>query len=84
MLLNAKFVKGFVVGNKNDFNDAQAIFDAVSRPNKRVVAIKTEVQQDRQLLHNLRQDLVKRRTALVNQVRGVLRERGIAIHKGID
>ncbi|WP_341325414.1 IS110 family transposase [Methylotuvimicrobium sp. KM2] len=84
MLLNAKFVKSFVVGNKNDFNDAQAIFDAVGRPNKRVVAIKTEVQQDMQLLHNLRQDLVKRRTAVVNQIRGALLERGIAIHKGVD
>ncbi|WP_341326888.1 IS110 family transposase [Methylotuvimicrobium sp. KM2] len=84
MLLNAKFVKSFVVGNKNDFNDAQAIFDAVGRPNKRVVSIKTEVQQDMQLLHNLRQDLVKRRTAVVNQIRGALLERGIAIHKGVD
>lgn len=84
VLLNAKFVKSFVVGNKNDFNDAQAIFDAVSRPNKRVVAIKTEVQQDMQLLHNLRQDLVKQRTAVVNQIRGALLERGIAIHKGVD
>jgi transposase len=40
-LLNARYVKSFVVGNKNDFNDAAAIFDAVTRPNKRVVAIKT-------------------------------------------
>ncbi|WP_431067722.1 hypothetical protein [Methylotuvimicrobium sp.] len=37
-----------------------------------------------QLLHNLRQDLVKRRTAVVNQIRGALLERGIAIHKGVD
>ncbi len=40
ILLNARYVKSFVVGNKNDYNDAQAIFDAVTRPNKRVVAIK--------------------------------------------
>lgn len=40
VLLNARFVKGFVVGNKNDFNDAEAIFTAVTRPNKRVIAVK--------------------------------------------
>ena len=44
ILLNARYVKSFVVGNKNDFNDAAAIFDAVTRPNKRVVAIKTVEQ----------------------------------------
>ncbi|WP_404355171.1 hypothetical protein [Methylotuvimicrobium sp. KM1] len=43
MLLNAKFVMSFVVSNKNDYIDTQAIFDAVSRPNKRVVAIKAEI-----------------------------------------
>jgi len=45
VLLNARYVKGFVVGNKNDFNDAQAIHEAVLRPNKRVVKVKTEEQQ---------------------------------------
>ncbi|WP_020157050.1 IS110 family RNA-guided transposase [Methylobacter marinus] len=84
VLLNARYVKNFVVGNKNDFNDAQAIFDAVTRPNKRVVAIKTLEQQDVQLVHNIRQDLVDKRTALVNQLRGLLSERGIVIAQGID
>ena len=54
VLFNARYVKSFVVGNKNDFNDAAAIFDAVTRPNKRVVAIKTVEQQDLQLIHAIR------------------------------
>jgi transposase len=83
ILLNARYVKSFVVGNKNDFNDAQAIFDAVTRPNRRMVAIKTLEQQDIQLIHTVRQSLVDQRTALVNQIRGWLSERGIVIHEGI-
>lgn len=83
VLLNARYVKSFVVGNKNDFNDAVAIYDAVSRPNKRVVAIKTVAQQDIQLIHSLRQELIDKRTALVNQLRGLLNERGIIINQGI-
>jgi transposase len=83
ILLNARYVKSFVVGNKNDFNDAAAIYDAVTRPNKRVVAIKTVAQQDIQLIHNIRKELVDKRTALVNQTRGLLSERGIIINKGI-
>jgi transposase len=84
VLLNARYVKGFVVGNKNDFNDAQAIFDAVTRPNKRGVRIKTLAQQDIQLVHTLRQSMVDQRTALVNQMRGCLSERGIVINQGIN
>ncbi len=84
VLLNARYVKNFVIGNKTDFNDAQAICDAVSRPNRREVAQKSIEQQDVQLLHRLRQDLVERRTALVNQLRGLLSERGIVIAKGIN
>jgi len=84
VLLNARYVKNFVVGNKNDFNDAQAIYDAVTRPNKREVAIKTVEQQDMQLIHRIRQDLVDKRTALVNQIRGLLSERGIVIKQGIN
>lgn len=83
ILLNARYVKSFIVGNKNDFNDAAAIYDAVTRPNKRVVAIKTVAQQDIQLVHNIRKELVDKRTALVNQTRGLLSERGIIINKGI-
>jgi transposase len=84
ILLNARFVKNYVVGNKTDFNDAEAIYEAVNRPNKRVVAIKTIAQQDIQLVHNIRKDLVDQRTALVNQTRGLLSERGIVINQGIE
>jgi transposase len=84
VLLNTRFVKSFVMGNKNDFNDAAAIFDAVTRPNKRVVAIKTIEQQDMQLIHNIRQGLVGHRTALVNQIRGMLSERGIIMPQGVN
>jgi len=83
VLLNARFVKSFVVGNKNDFNDAQAIYEAVHRPNKRVVAVKTIEQQDIQLLHKVRQGYVDQRTALVNQIRGLLSERGLVLPQGI-
>jgi len=84
VLLNARFVKGFVVGNKNDFNDAEAIFTAVTRPNKRTVAVKNEMQQDMQMLHRLRQGQVEQRTALVNQIRGFIAERGIVMPQGIN
>jgi transposase len=83
ILLNARFVKNYVVGNKADFNDAEAIREAVTRPNKRVVAIKTVAQQDIQLVHTIRKELVDQRTALVNQTRGLLSERGIVINQGI-
>ena len=83
ILLNARYVKSFVVGNKTDFNDAEAIYDAVTRPNKRVVAIKTVAQQDIQLVHSIRKELVDQRTALVNQIRGLLSERGVVINQGI-
>lgn len=84
VLLNARYVKSFVVGNKNDYNDAQGIFDAVTRPNKRVVAIKTVEQQDLQMANSLRKHLVDERTALVNQIRGLLLERGMMIYQGIN
>jgi transposase len=83
VLLNTRFVKNFVIGNKNDFNDAAAIFDAVTRPNKRIVTVKSIEQQDVQLVHSVRQSLVSNRTALVNQIRGLLNERGIIIPQGI-
>lgn len=84
VLLHARYVKGFLMGNKNDFNDAQAICDAVSRPNKRIIATKSVEQQDVQLLHKLRQKMIKERTALANQLRGLLIERGIVIPQGLN
>lgn len=83
-LLNARHVKAFVKGNKNDFNDAEAIFYAVARPNVRTISIKLVAQQDVQLIHRLRQEALKRRTALVNQLRDLLSERGIVIEQGVN
>ena len=76
-LISPQYVAPFVKTNKNDRNDAEAIVEAASRPAMRFVSIKTVEQQDLQALHRLRQLLVHQRTAIINQVRGVLAERGI-------
>jgi transposase len=81
-LIPAQFVKPFVKSNKNDFLDAEAIAEAVARKNMRFVPIKTEDQLDLQALHRVRDRLVRRRTALINQIRGFLLERGIVFAKG--
>jgi len=84
VLLNARFVKAFVVGNKNDFNDAEAIVMAVCQPNKRTVAIKCIEQQDLAMLQGIRRGKVDERTALVNQIRGYLAERGIVLPRSVN
>lgn len=84
VLLNTRFVKGFVIGNKNDFKDAEAIFTSVTRPNKRVVAVKNETQQAIQMLYRLRQQRIDRRSVRVNQVRGLLSGRGITLPQGLN
>ena len=76
-LIPAQFVKPFVKSNKNDFIDAEAIAESVSRHNMRFVPIKTDDQLDLQALHRVRDRLVHRRTAVINQIRGFLPERGI-------
>jgi transposase len=77
-------VKAYVKSQKNDKRDAEAICEAVSRPTMRFVAIKSEEQQDMQAVHRIRDRLVKSRTALVNEVRGLLAEYGIVIaHSGV-
>ena len=81
-LIPAQFVKPFVKSNKNDFVDAEAIAEAVTRQNMRFVPIKTDDQLDLQALHRARERLVHRRTALINQIRGFLLERGIVFAKG--
>ena len=84
VLLNARYVKAFVIGNKNDFNDAEGIFTAAQQPNKRVVSVKNLEQQDMQMVHRLRQSTVKERTAVVNQIRGFLSEWGIVLDQGVN
>jgi transposase len=82
-LIPPQYVKPYVKTNKNDANDAEAICEAVSRPNMRFVPIKTVAQQDIQSLHRYRQRVVQQRTALVNQIRGLLTEYGIVAPQGI-
>jgi transposase len=81
-LMPAQYVKPFVKTNKNDYIDAEAIAEAVGRPRMRYVPIKSDDQLDMQSLHRVRARWVKSRTSLVNQIRGLLLERGITIRKG--
>ena len=82
-LISPQFVKPFLKGNKNDYNDAEAISEAACRPTMRFVTVKTEEQQTLQLIHRFRQKLVSERTALINEIRGALLEAGITIAQGI-
>jgi len=82
-LIAPQFVKPYVKGNKNDLNDAEAICEAVSRPPMRFVPSKSIEQQDVQALHRVRSRLIGARTALVNQIRGLLAEYGVVLAKCI-
>jgi transposase len=77
-LMPAQYVKPYVKTNKNDYIDAEAI----ARPTMRFVPIKTDDQLDMQSLHRVRERWVMRRTAIVNQIRGLLLECGITLRKG--
>jgi transposase len=81
-LMPAPYVKPYVKTNKNDYLDAEAVAEAVQRPTMRFVPIKTDEQLDLQALHRVRDRWGARRTAVMNQIRGFLLERGIAIRKG--
>ena len=81
-LIPPQYVKPFVKTNKNDFIDAEAIAEAVGRPSMRFVPIKSDDQLDMQSLHRVRERWVMRRTAVINQIRGLLLERGITVRKG--
>jgi transposase len=83
-LIPAQHVKPFVRGNKNDYNDALAIAEAVTRPEMRFVSIKTPQQQDIQALHRLRERRLRDRTALCNQLRGLMGEYGIVFSRGVN
>lgn len=82
-LMAPQFVKPYVKTNKNDMADAEAICEAVSRPNMRFVPMKTVEQQAILSVHRARQGFVKARTAQANQIRGLLSEFGIIIPQGI-
>lgn len=83
-MIAPQFVKPYVKSNKNDAVDAEAICEAVQRPNMRFVPSKTIEQQDMQSLHRIRSQWVARRTAQANQVRGLLLEYGLIIPVGIN
>lgn len=80
-IISPQFVKPYVKTNKNDYNDAEAICEAVTRPTMRFVPRKSIEQQDIQCVHRARQRLVKNRTALGNQIRGLLAEYGLVVSK---
>jgi transposase len=76
-LIPPQFVKPYVKSNKNDANDAEAICEAMSRPNMRFVTVKSVVQQDIQATHRIRSELMMQRTAKANQIRGLVAEYGL-------
>jgi transposase len=69
-LIAAQFVKPYLRAQKNDYNDAEAIAEAITRPRMRFVAVRTLEQQDLQVLHRTRDLLAREQTALINQTRG--------------
>lgn len=76
-LIPPQFVKPYVKSNKNDANDAEAICEAMSRPNMRFVTVKNVVQQDIQATHRIRAELMMQRKAKANQIRGLVAEYGL-------
>ena len=82
-MMAPQHVKPYVHGNKTDRRDAQAICEAASRPYVKAVPVSSMLQQDIQTWHRVRQQCLKSRTALDNQLRGLLAEYGIVIPKGI-
>ena len=82
-LMPPAYVKPYVKRQKNDVTDAEAICEAVTRPNMRFVPTKTVDQLDLQALHRVRERLVSQRTGIINQIRAFLLERGIAVRQGL-
>jgi transposase len=81
-LMSPEYVRPYVKAQKNDDRDAEAIAEAATRPTMRFVELKSAEQLDMQSLHRVRNRLVGERTALINQLRAVLLERGIAVPQG--
>jgi len=83
-LIAPQFVKPYVKSNKSDANDAEAICEAMSRPNMRLVSVKTVDQQDVQAVHRVRAELMEQRIAKANQIRSLVSEYGIVAPKQIS
>jgi transposase len=81
-LISPEYVRPYVKAQKNDDRDAEAIAEAATRPTMRFVELKSEEQLDMQTLHRVRDRLVGERTALINQLRAILLERGCAVPQG--
>jgi transposase len=82
-LMSPEYVRPYVKAHKNDDRDAEAIAEAATRPTMRFVALKSPEQLDTQTLHRARDRLVGERTALMNQLRAILLERGIVVPQGV-
>jgi transposase len=82
-LIAAQFVTPYRKRGKNDANDAEAICESVGRPNMHFVAIKTEEQQAVLMVHRARSLVMTGRTALLNQIRGLLEEFGLVVPQGM-
>jgi transposase len=80
--ISPQFVKPFRKSDKNDYNDAEATYEAGIRPSMRFVATKSEGQQELQAIHCVRSRQMGERTALINQIRAILAEQGIVIAQG--
>jgi transposase len=83
-LMSPHFVRPYVKSNKNDSRDAEALCEAVARPSMRFVAIKSRGQQDMMALHRVRSLLIRERTALMNEMRGLLAECGVIAAQGVS
>jgi transposase len=81
-LMSPEYVRPYVKAQKNDDRDAEAIAEAATRPTMRFVEVKSEEQLDMQTLHRARDRLVSERTALINQIRAILWERGLVLSQG--
>jgi transposase len=81
-LIAPKFIKPYLKSQKNDFNDAEAIAEAVTRPTMRFVTVKSNEQLDLQAIHRIRERLIRQRTAIINQIRAFLIEYGLPIKEG--
>lgn len=83
-IIHAQFVKPYVKSNKNDAIDAEAICEAMSRPNMRFVSVKSSKQQDIQSIHRIRDKLMVQKASKANQIRGLVSEYGLVAPVGIN
>lgn len=83
-LIAPRFVQPFVKSSKNDANDAEGIAEAAVRPSMRFVSVKSIAHQDAQMVHRVRERLIRNRTALSNEIRGLLQEYGVVCTIGFS